>query len=117
MKVLICGDRNWADYDKVLDVMKGLGDKYEDLIIIEGGAKGADSLAKKAAIECDLEYKEFKANWKEYGRAAGPKRNQQMLEEKPDLVIAFHPNIDESKGSKDMVRRATKAGIDVSIIC
>jgi hypothetical protein len=39
-----------------------------------------------------------------------------MLDEgKPDLVLAFHENIDESKGTRDMVHRARGAGVKVVI--
>lgn len=56
----------------------------------------------------------FPAKWKEFGRAAGPIRNQQMLDEgKPELVLAFHDDLENSKGTKDMVGRAMKADLPV----
>ena len=58
----------------------------------------------------------FPAKW-EMGRRAGPIRNQQMIDEcRPDLVIAFHENIIESKGTKDMVNRSMKAGIPTYLV-
>jgi hypothetical protein len=60
---------------------------------------------------------EYPAQWHKYGRAAGPIRNQQMLAEgKPDLVLAFHDDIDGSRGTKDMVNRARRAGVKVEVI-
>ena len=109
MKVLICGGRNYTDYNKILNFVKQLAAEYKNLLIIEGGAKGADTLAKEAAIECGLTYKGIKADWKKYGRSAGSKRNQKMLGENPNLVLAFHPDTDKSKGTKDMVNRAKRA--------
>ena len=101
---------------RLLKWAKKSSHKYDDIIVVEGGAPGADLLSKKAAISLNIEYREYKADWKKYGRAAGPKRNQQMLDcERPDLVVAFHPNINESKGTKDMVNRARKANIPVEI--
>jgi len=39
-----------------------------------------------------------------------------MLDEgKPTYVLAFHDNLAESKGTKDMVTRAKKAGIPVEV--
>jgi len=38
-----------------------------------------------------------------------------MLDEKPDLVIAFHPNLAESKGTKDCVNEAKRRGIPVEV--
>jgi len=60
---------------------------------------------------------EFPARWDLYGRAAGPLRNSQMLKEgKPNLVIAFHDNLDSSKGTKDMVNKSLKDNIEVILI-
>jgi hypothetical protein len=87
------------------------------IAIIEGNARGADTMAGVYATTWGLGLEVYPANWKKYNKAAGPIRNQQMLDEgKPDLVLAFHDNIDKSKGTKDMVARAEKAGIEVRII-
>ncbi len=60
----------------------------------------------------NIEALEFKADWLKEGRAAGPIRNKKMLVEgKPDLVVAFHNDIDASKGTKNMLKQAQKAGI------
>ena len=99
--VLICGDRNWrgkAIIKKVLAVFD------KGVTIIHGGAPGADSIADNVAHDLGLKVREFKAEWDRYGRGAGPKRNQRMLDEgKPDCVIAFHHNINESRGTRDML--------------
>jgi len=59
----------------------------------------------------------FPADWKSYGKGAGPIRNQLMLDEgKPDLVLAFHNDISSSRGTADMIRRAKKHGISYEII-
>jgi hypothetical protein len=57
----------------------------------------------------------FPADWETHGRAAGPIRNQAMLDEgKPYLVIAFWDG--KSKGTLDMISRATRAGVPVKIV-
>jgi hypothetical protein len=57
----------------------------------------------------------FYADWDKHGRAAGPIRNQQMLDEgKPDLVVAFL--LPQGSGTLDMIRRTEKAGIEVRVI-
>ena len=49
----------------------------------------------------------FPAEWDKYGKAAGVLRNQQMLDDgHPDLVVYFHKDLENSKGTKDMVTRA-----------
>ena len=39
-----------------------------------------------------------------------------MLMLDPHLVVAFHRDISKSKGTKDMVKQAEKAGIKVQVI-
>jgi hypothetical protein len=116
-KLLVCGSRYWEDYDTILRYLKRLKAKYPDAVVIQGGAKGADFCAKKAAFELRMACKEYPAEWKKYGRKAGPIRNQQMLDvERPDFILAFHENINESLGTKDMIQRAQVAGVPYKII-
>jgi hypothetical protein len=114
MRVLVCGSRDWSDKDaikKELESIKNI------TVLIHGACRGADVLAGEAAKELNIPIKEFIANWNMYGLSAGPKRNQQMLDEgKPDYVLAFHDNIASSKGTKDMISRAIKSGINYKII-
>ena len=108
MKVLVCGSRYYCNYEKVLAYLARTGAS----LVVAGGARGADSLAVRAAKECGISYIEYKADWDRYGKSAGPIRNQQMLDmEKPDFVIAFHEDLEKSKGTKDMLSRAKRAGI------
>lgn len=109
MRVLVCGDRRWRDKNTILTVLARLSDVDT---VIEGEARGADTLAREVAEEYGISVLAFPANWNKYGRAAGPIRNKQMLDEgKPDLVIAFHNNITESKGTKNMLSQARERGI------
>lgn len=113
MKVLVCGDRNWTDKEAIKVRLQGLP---KDSTIIHGAARGADSLAGLCATELQLGVQAFSADWATHGKAAGPIRNRQMLDQKPDLVIAFHPNLASSKGTKDCVGEARRRGILVEII-
>lgn len=57
------------------------------------------------------------AEWKKYGKRAGIMRNQKMFDEHhPDLVLAFHKNIAESKGTKHMMEYAKKKGCPVRLV-
>lgn len=127
MRVLVTGDRNWNDGYIVSTVLTGLlVDAQvvgEGLVIIDGKARGADTFAGEwyggaedgiHAIHEDVQHERYSAKWDEHGKAAGPIRNQQMLTEgKPDVVIAFHDNLEASKGTADMVKRARRAGLPV----
>lgn len=111
MRILVCGSRHFQDYDLLKEVL----DAYSITCIIEGEARGADTLARLYGERHGIPVSRFPADWKTYGRAAGPIRNTQMLREgKPELVIAFRgPN---SRGTQDMINQAEKANVPVRII-
>lgn len=113
MRVLICGGREWTDGAAI---QRELAKLAGAALVVEGGARGADRLARHAADALGIPTRTFFADWLRYGRAAGPLRNQQMLDEgRPDLVLAFHADLARSKGTADMVRRARKAGVLVQV--
>jgi hypothetical protein len=81
-----------------------------DILIITGDATGADNAAADFAVVHYCQSHIFNANWKEFGRRAGPIRNTAMIVEgKPDLVVAFPGG----KGTANMVKQAREAGIPV----
>lgn len=110
MKVLVCGGRDYADDLRVFDVLDELWRDRAVEAIIHGGASGADSLARRWANYRDVPHVPYPAEWMRYGPAAGPLRNQRMLDQsKPDLVVAFPGGT----GTADMVRRARSANVEV----
>lgn len=117
MRVLICGDRNWADKDLIKHYLGML----KPSLVIEGECRGADVLAREAAKELGIPVSPHPADWEKYARAgkknpAGVVRNREMLDLEPDLVIAFHDNIDASKGTKDCITEADRRGTPVVLI-
>jgi predicted Rossmann-fold nucleotide-binding protein len=110
MRVLVCGGRDYDDREAVFNALGELAKKHGWLTIINGGALGADRLAREWARERYHGLVTFPANWRELGLRAGPLRNEQMLVSgKPDMVLAFPGGA----GTADIVRRATKAGVPV----
>ena len=104
MKVLVCGGRSYHDANAVLHVLGG----YPITHLIHGGARGADTLAARYALEANIPCTAFIAEWHKYGKSAGGIRNSRMLKEgQPDLVIAFPGGA----GTNDMVRKAVRAGV------
>jgi hypothetical protein len=108
MRILACGSRTWTDSDyigKILDEYPG-----EDHVLIHGAAKGADWLCAVEAANRHWDVKSFPADWSK-GRAAGIVRNESMLDEKPDLVLAFWDG--SSKGTLHTITSAKRRGIEV----
>lgn len=115
MRVLVCGDRNWANEAIISKVLNKIKDDID--VLIDGHARGADQFAHAWAKRNGIDPACYPAKWQTYGPAAGPIRNSLMLKDgKPDLVIAFHNDIQNSKGTKDMCHKALKAGVKVRII-
>lgn len=111
-RILVCGDRNWSDSDKIKTVLTEF--PSNDSVVIHGGCRGADTIAGNVAKEYGMNVVVFQAEWGKYGRGAGPIRNKKMLDEgKPDIVIAFHSDISSSKGTKNMIEQARKKGVEV----
>ena len=115
MKVLVCGGRDFKDYEFIWETLDEILNPQnlplpESVEIIHGGAPGVDSFAGDWACLNWIKESIYRPNWKSLGKAAGPIRNQQMLEEgKPDLIIAFPGG----RGTEDMIGRAQKAGVEI----
>ncbi len=112
-RILVCGGRDWSNQTMTTGVLDGFREQYHEkdkpIVIVEGGAQGADTLAKEYAIKHDIPFEEYRAEWNKYGRAAGPVRNSQMLNSGIDVVIAFPGG----RGTHDTIGKAEKMGIRV----
>ena len=114
-KVVIAGCRNYNNYAEAKEYIDFcLTDIREKntIVIISGGAVGADALGERYAKENGFKIEKHPADWKTYGRGAGPIRNKQMAEAS-DFVICFWD--EESKGTKSMIDYARKCGKPVKI--
>lgn len=110
MKALVCGGRFYSNSDQLYSFLDSQHAEMPITTIIDGGAQGADHLAMTWAARKRIQHRRFNADWSTHGKAAGPIRNQQMLDEgKPDVVIAFPGG----KGTADMVSRAKAQGFKV----
>jgi hypothetical protein len=107
MRVAVTGGRDLSDWAIIEKGLKGFG---PTTVLAHGGAPGADTLAGEYAVRSGWQVHIFPADWKTYGNAAGPIRNQKLLDDfKPDVLVAFPGG----RGTADMVRRARKREIEV----
>lgn len=89
---------------------------YENIRLVSGHARGVDTLAEKYAEERGIPIQVFPAEWKKYGKAAGPIRNRAMLEyakEGTVVVAAFWDG--QSRGTGNMIKQAKAAGAECHI--
>lgn len=140
IRVLACGDRNWGiapgpapgvsygtlealraraktEQDVLYGYLDDLHSEFFIVCIIEGEAAGADKLARKWAEDRHVPFEPYPALWHEWGKAAGPIRNQQMLDEGcPDYVVGFHNDIQTSRGTRNMILKARKANLPHDVV-
>lgn len=116
MRVIVCGSRIWLNGVAVWSALDELLREHGTLVVVHGNCHtGADRYARMWAERHEFVGHEMhSANWEFRGRAAGPERNQRMADKGAGLCLAFWDG--KSRGTGDMVRRASAAGIPVRIV-
>lgn len=105
MKILVCGGRDYDDFASICHVLRAL----RPSTVIEGGARGADAPAGRWARDNEVNLIVVHADWTKHGRAAGHIRNGWMLDERPEIVVAFPGG----RGTDNCVKQARARGIPV----
>lgn len=115
-KVLVCGGRDYRDRDRIYQVLDAYLSRIgPDMLLINGGAPGADTIAREWAVDRRVDHLTLYAKWDLFGRSAGPIRNRAMAKKKPKRILAFHPDLAKSKGTRDMIKVAQKLGIKYKV--
>ncbi len=107
-RVVIAGCRDYNNYEEAksyIDIYLAIIRKENSIIIVSGGASGADALGERYARENGFKVERYPADWKRYGRSAGPRRNEQMAQI-ADYVICFWD--EKSRGTRSMIEYAKK---------
>jgi len=121
--VIVCGSRDWT---REIPILRRLAAFQKNVTVVTGGARGADAIAHEVAEQLGLRTRVIYAHWRHgkmcgsgcrevTGKAAGPIRNRRMLALDPQLVVGFHPNIRESRGTLDCLLQALERGIPVEL--
>lgn len=105
MKVVVCGSRSIRDTDLVESLIEMAG--FEITEVIEGGAKGVDTIAGEWARKKGIPVTVIKPQWNIHGLAAGPIRNQEMVK-LGEAVIAIWDG--KSRGTVSTIAFAEEAG-------
>lgn len=113
---LVCGSRYW-DNGKLIREFIDLIPR-RPWVMVEGEciAGGADIIARKIALDDGKLVKAIYAMWKKYGKRAGPIRNTIMVSHNPFFGLAFHNNLRQSKGTKDIINKMMRKNIPVFVI-
>lgn len=76
--LLVAGGRDFDDYGLMCRKLDAFLANKPDVVIISGGARGADKLARAYAMRRNFLFMEFPAKWDELGKKAGFVRNEEM---------------------------------------
>lgn len=116
MYVLCCGDRLWKNFEIPRRILKDLLKHDPIITVVHGNCRGADKICGYTAHQLGMIVIPESANWDEYGLRAGPIRNKLMIDKyHPDLVIAFHNDIKNSRGTLGMLKLAIKSNIPIKL--
>jgi hypothetical protein len=115
VKILVTGSR-WYDTPEHRARLEQILDDLSPTEVVHGAAPGADYMADFWCKKNGVEFTRVPASWRLHGKAAGPLRNIQMLDEHPDieLVVAFP--LEGSIGTWHMVKTAEARDIPVMVV-
>ncbi len=102
-KIIIAGCRDYTNYEEAKEYIKRCIDPLREaytLIFLSGGCRGADQIGERFAKENNFELQQYHADWKRFGKGAGPIRNLQMVEN-CDMVICFWDG--KSRGTSSLI--------------
>jgi len=109
-RILVTGSRDWDDISAIFDTLNHLMKKWgTNLVVVHGGAKGADTIAGQWAGVQFVQEEVHPADWEKYGKRAGFIRNAEMVNLGADICVAFIKN--NSRGATMCADLAEKAGI------
>jgi hypothetical protein len=119
LRILVTGSRHWTNRHVIAEAIKkavadsGRTIDDEDVIVVHGGAPGADKIADSVAFRLAYQVEAHPADWETHGAAAGPIRNAEMVALGADVCLAFP--IGPSRGTRGCMALAEKAGIPVVV--
>jgi hypothetical protein len=112
MKTIIAGGRDINAITLVVQAIQDSGFGPDTTEVVSGGAPGIDTLGEVRAALSGMPVKRFPADWKKYGRSAGPIRNRAMAEYADRLLAVWDG---QSRGTKNMIDEMTKLGKPVFV--
>lgn len=112
--LVVTGSRNWTDVGAITEIL----DEIKPALLIQGGAQGADTIARNWCDQTGTPCVEVPALWTAHGKAAGPKRNVLMLRVAKALAAAREMEVEvmacplpDSVGTKHMAEIARAEGL------
>lgn len=109
MIVMVTGSRTWDLVKPIETHLKWFTRGASEVTLLEGGAVGADTIARNYALSRGWEVCTYLPHYDKHGASAPHVRNYDMIALGPDLVLAYIKN--KSAGTMSTVVKAFKAGL------
>lgn len=110
LRTIIAGSRDRVKYSDICRAVELCG--WVPTVVISGKARGADEFGERYAREHSIPIEEYPADWEQFGKSAGPRRNAQMAEVAEALIAVWDG---ESRGTKNMIETARAKGLRVYV--
>lgn len=92
-RLLVAGGGDWTDNLPIRSLIRVVHEhvatRGEGLTLVEGCARGADTIAEVEAGALGIAIEHHPADWAKFGRRAGPIRNKGMVRSGIDLGVFF----------------------------
>jgi len=111
--IIIAGSRGFTNYELLCAKMDRICSRLDDIEVVSGAARGADTLGERWAAARGHPVKLFPARWSLYGNSAGYQRNNLMAAYATHLV-AFWDG--KSRGTQHMIEQAVRMGMEVRVV-
>jgi len=119
MRIAFVGSRNWSDKNKIkkaIEKKKAIAEKNgQNLVIISGGATGADALSIEIAKELKIDTEKYNPNWEKWGKDHPIEVKNMLIQGHADMLVAFRKKSSENIGTDAAIETAGKLGIPVYI--
>lgn len=112
-RVIVAGTRTFSNYELLRAKLDFYLSRIENVEIVSGGQRGADSLGERYARERSMGLAIFEAEWQKYGKKAGPIRNGVMAAYATHCVVFWDG---ESPGAASMIRIAKVEGLNLRVV-
>jgi hypothetical protein len=88
-RILLTISRTWTQWSTVRRVLTTVHGRYPDAVLVHGDHPRCDRVAAGMWRQLGGVDDPWPADWKRYGKSAGPRRNARMVESNPALCLAF----------------------------
>jgi hypothetical protein len=113
LKIIIAGSRDFTDREFLFKTMNSITLKLDKVIVVLGGARGADKLGEEWADASGFTREIYYPDYEKYGSTRAPLMRNEEMAQNADVLVAFHKN--NSSGTAHMIQMARKYGLEVRV--